>query len=346
MTSESRQRVVQIGQRMLQAGYFAHVVNEHAFEDEFLFYRFASDVDVECLNKARIYQGEISLPPDAILTEDESGNAAVELSAYLLRSIIKIYESNVSEVTKMDTKRILESSEFAQFSQLVTQLQVVDLTPLGSSARLPFWLNIFHTLILHATLKVGIQASALRPLEFYRCSYAIGSASGSDFSLMDIEHTMLRGKLSKPSGWGGQMLVPLFVRLSSKNNRKDWRVLDGDARLNFALSHLAASSPPIRIYTDTNILTALQAQTQNFLEKQIFVDPASRRIVLPEILKWYMNDFSPESNSKRQLAYKIMLSMRMGGKREQMRTVLTDFATAQVSFETFDWRFVFSVLVD
>jgi pyruvate/2-oxoglutarate dehydrogenase complex dihydrolipoamide dehydrogenase (E3) component len=45
---------VRIGNLLLQAGIFRHVLNEHAFKDEFLFYRFAADAD----------HGEVARNPD------------------------------------------------------------------------------------------------------------------------------------------------------------------------------------------------------------------------------------------------------------------------------------------
>lgn len=39
----TRSEAVGVGQRMLEQGLLRHVLDEHAFEDAYLFYRFAAD---------------------------------------------------------------------------------------------------------------------------------------------------------------------------------------------------------------------------------------------------------------------------------------------------------------
>jgi hypothetical protein len=66
---------------------------------------------------------------------------------------------------------------------------------LASDEALAFFLNTYHTLLQHALLLLGPPSSKDWASFFQSVSYEIGS---DVFSLNELEHCVLRGKLSRP----------------------------------------------------------------------------------------------------------------------------------------------------
>jgi len=52
--ADTRKAAVALGERMAQAGFFHHVVDDHGFEDRYLFYRFFVDETVR--ERQRMYE--------------------------------------------------------------------------------------------------------------------------------------------------------------------------------------------------------------------------------------------------------------------------------------------------
>ena len=90
--------------------------------------------------------------------------------------------------------------------------------------RLQFWLNIYHTLLIQAHLEIAkfqdldrkstntADLSKVARISLFRsAAYRIG---GYRYSLLDIEHAVLRAQTSAPSivilALGGRLLVPKF----------------------------------------------------------------------------------------------------------------------------------------
>lgn len=104
------------------------------------------------------------------------------LSAALLRATVAAQDSS-PEATW----------ELSRFS---ARLKVVDLTVLQPRQLWSFWVNVYHALLLHSKLITGAAASIFQQVAaFNRCSYLV---AGHVFSLVEIEHVVLRHAMSKP----------------------------------------------------------------------------------------------------------------------------------------------------
>lgn len=75
-------------------------------------------------------------------------------------------------------------------------LKCVDLTLLGEQDLWSFWVNVYHCLLVHAQLVAGTPGNIQQIVGFYNsCSYLV---AGHVFSLVEIEHCILRRHMTKP----------------------------------------------------------------------------------------------------------------------------------------------------
>jgi hypothetical protein len=68
-------------------------------------------------------------------------------------------------------------------------LMQVNIEPMPPSERLPFWLNVFHTLLLHAHLHNGLTTTAFRSMSFFKTAYMVGKHK---FALLGPSSVSLR----------------------------------------------------------------------------------------------------------------------------------------------------------
>lgn len=75
-------------------------------------------------------------------------------------------------------------------------LKCIDLGHLGEQDLWCFWVNVFHSLVVHAQLVAGRPRSIQQIVAFYNThSYLV---AGHVFSLVEIEHSILRHHMTKP----------------------------------------------------------------------------------------------------------------------------------------------------
>ncbi|MDP2434906.1 MAG: DUF547 domain-containing protein [archaeon] len=185
----------------------------------------------------------------------------------------------------VDYEAISKSPELSSFMLLVHELQTVDLAGLSPARLKIFFLNLYNTLIIHATIALGAPKTALHRSRFFTSvSYLIHDTR---WSLDDIEHGALRSN----------------GRLAGFLARWQWRGSDPrlryciplDPRIHFALVCGAKSCPPLRHFCDDNIDQALDHSTRSFLEQEVSVDHQHKRIVISALFQWYGRDFGQSS---------------------------------------------------
>ena len=151
------------------------------------------------------------------------------------------------------------------------------------------FVNIYHCLLQHALLLLG-PPSKHSVSHFMRCvCYEIGS---DVFSLTELEHCVIRGKLSPPSSNRSIFVEPAK---SSEGFRK-YSLACVDARINFVLHSGLSSSGKVSILTSR---VPLSRQLNDIATKQIErvmkVDNNKKIVVLPEVCKVYKDDFGDDN---------------------------------------------------
>lgn len=113
----------------------------------------------------------------------EPRNDALALSAELLRLALSAQDAD-------------ESDELLRLNRASCDLKCADLSRLSVQDIWGFWVNVFHTLLLHARIICGLpQKLSLITALANRMCYVV---AGHVFSLTEIEHCVLRCGMSRP----------------------------------------------------------------------------------------------------------------------------------------------------
>ena len=198
-------------------------------------------------------------------------------------------ETLLEDALALSTESSLE--DLIQFLNKSSCLRNMKINKLDFEAEetVVIFVNIYHCLLQHALLLLG-PPSKHSVSHFMRCvCYEIGS---DVFSLTELEHCVIRGKLSPPSSNRNIFVEPAK---SSEGFRK-YSLACVDARINFVLHSGLSNSGKVSILTSK---TPLSRQLNDIATKQIErvmkVDNNRRVVILPEVCKIYRDDFGDDN---------------------------------------------------
>jgi hypothetical protein len=146
-----------------------------------------------------------------------------------------------------------------------------------------FWINLYN-----AFAQIQMQKHA----ELYTDRTAFFTSKNftvarQRLSLDDIEQRMLRR--AEPG------FFPRFVRpLLMSGFTRNLSVHRLDPRIHFALNCNARSCPPILFYDANKIDEQLDAATLNYLQASVAYDAKNDVVKLPELFKWFSDDFGKQ----------------------------------------------------
>ncbi|CAM6047633.1 unnamed protein product [Sphagnum compactum] len=188
--------------------------------------------------------------------------------------------ANMWEVTVLPT--VNKSKEYAalypQLRGLLEGLKHVQPREMSHEQRMAFWINIYHSLILHHV-----------KFESWQVAYIVG---GHPYSVLAIEHSVLRAHSHRPA-----LAYLLPVHKFKKTDERSASALDhAEPLISFALCCGSRSSPVMRVYTGTDVRAELQASCKDFLLAAVGIN-RHKRVLLPKILHWYARDFSHDAQS-------------------------------------------------
>ena len=106
--------------------------------------------------------------------------------------------------------------------------------------------------------------------------------------------------------------------------------------MHFALNCGARSCPPIKIYDGSNLQAGLALAAAAFLEADLAVDAAARRVTLSKLLLWYGGDFG---------ATPLLVLSRLAGMlppdhptaRELAALLRDGGAPVEIEYREYDW---------
>ena len=171
------------------------------------------------------------------------------------------------------------------FFDLVSMLQVVDLTQLGEKEKTAAFLNLYHVMILHGTMVLGPPTSLLAwPSFFNSVSYLIGFES---VTLAELEHCIIRGASAGPSPRLSKTIIPTASFPSLELQSKDFRI-------SFCLNCGSMSYPnQVPVFKAMYLDQQFDAMTRLFLES-VTVDENTCSVQIPLVCLWYAQDFVPQ----------------------------------------------------
>lgn len=156
-----------------------------------------------------------------------------------------------------------------KFLDRVRHLQTYDPAVLSHDEKVCFFVNVYNTMAMHAYIEHGIPTSLLGRLSLMkRTSYVINNL---EYSLYEIEHSVLRACASKPAIIGAGVLLSL-AKFGESDPRHACRVEQIEPLLNFALCPGTASAPPLRVFTPSDIQTQLRTQAETYCGQFIKLD--------------------------------------------------------------------------
>ena len=156
-----------------------------------------------------------------------------------------------------------------KFLDRVRDLQTYNPAVLPPDEKVCFFVNVYNTMAMHAYVELGLPTSLLGRLSLMkRASYAINDL---EYSLYEIEHSVLRACASKPAIIGAGVLLSL-AKFGESDPRHACRIEQVEPLLNFALCPGTASAPPLRVFTPADFHTQLRTQAETYCGQYIKLD--------------------------------------------------------------------------
>lgn len=174
---------------------------------------------------------------------------------------------------------------------------------LPEDARLTFFLNLYHVMIIHAFLVLGPPNSSLNWISYFNnIAYQV---SDDIFSLTELEHCIIRAKMSYPSQFLSRFVIP--------KSPYQIAMTKGDFRINFALNCGSLSNPAtIFIYRVDQLDRQLDVASKLYLQRVTGIRKSARDVFiqLPKICQWYSTDFGSNESLITKLAPHLQPDVR------------------------------------
>lgn len=178
----------------------------------------------------------------------------------------------------------LDGNATRAFLEVAASLKDTVTDNLSEDKKLAFFLNLYHVMISHAFLVLGPPNWSLVWINYFN---NVAYQAGDDiFSLTELEHCIIRAKMSAPSQFLSRFAIP-------KSNYSRMALATKDCRINFALNCGSLSNPEsIFIYSEKNLDDQLSSASRLYLQS-VTATPKNKDLIiqLPRICQWYRDDF-------------------------------------------------------
>ena len=222
------------------------------------------------------------------------------------------------EIVEKALRRALKVSEDSaerrrDFLVCAALLKDASLKNLSEEKKIVFFVNLYHVMILHAHLVLGLPDSTLKWISYFNTvAYQVAD---DVFSLTELEHSIIRARMSYPSQFLSRFVIPKsWYRFAL--TRADWR-------LNFALNCSSKSNPEsVFIYNHDQLQEQLDAASRLYLSSSASLQKNSSRsglvVSLPRICQWFRDDFGGSDHGLLQriepfLPREVQRALRGGG---------------------------------
>ncbi|KAL7715309.1 Phosphatidylinositol 3 [Entamoeba marina] len=242
-----------------------------------------------------------SLPLNQLSTKkiDKTSRSPMEVSRSVLYAIMMLYlrAGFYGRTNDMNIESIyLDMKEpFAVFEAQASELAVTSLLHLQDNEREAFWLNIYHTMLLH-----GLIYMKHRPYPehkelmsiYKKISYKI---DGLDFTLYEVLVSILRAPFGKDDSMGSSAVYP------STNPRQKYVCKDLDPMIGLLISFGTTTSPPIWLYNAEDFQDQRMKAINHFLGLQCAAIAATKNLYIPAPMKIFTKDFKNEKKMAKEM---------------------------------------------
>lgn len=189
----------------------------------------------------------------------------------------------------LDPRNETDDDILVSFLDSATLLKEANVHELSEVERLSFFLNIYHTMVQHAYLVLGVPKSSFQWVSYFNSiSY---QCSDDIFSLAELEHCIIRSTMSYPTQFLSRFVLP--------KSTYDFAMTKRDFRINFALNCGSRSNPEcVPVFKPTLLNQQLDDISRLYLEVAKLKKRGNRdaEVILPRICLWFANDFGAGSD--------------------------------------------------
>eukprot|EP01018_Ginkgo_biloba_P009142 Gb_19671 [translate_table: standard] len=309
-----RKKAIEIGKRIARKNFFHHVLQENEFEDGNHLYRFLEHdptISTKCFNFR-------------VFTNDEEPKPAALVGERLRKIMIAILETYVSDDGRhVDYRGISSSEEFRRYVIMVQDLQRVDILALTREERLALFLNIYNSMVIHATIQQGYPDGIMERRQFFNeFHYVIG---GYPYSLSSIQNGIFRANKRPPYSLGKPFKLGdkrLEVALPKEN------ILS-----HFALCNGSKSSSALRFYSCEGVDAEMRSATREFFRGDgIIIDIEKGTVHLSKLLKWFSADFGQQNE-----ILNWVMDYLDAPKAGLLSHILNNKGPIDVVYQNYDW---------
>ncbi|CAB9531330.1 Protein of unknown function, DUF547 [Seminavis robusta] len=185
----------------------------------------------------------------------------------------------------LDPRNESDDDILVSFLDSAAKLKEANVHGLGEEERLAFFLNVYHTMVMHAYLVLGTPASSFQWISYFNSiSY---QCSDDIFSLAELEHCILRSPMSYPTQFLSRFAIP--------KSSYSFALTRSDYRINFGLNCGSMSNPKcVPVFKVSSLNQQLNDVSRLYLAAAVKVKKRSNRdveVLLPRICLWFADDF-------------------------------------------------------
>ncbi|KAL7716164.1 Phosphatidylinositol 3 [Entamoeba marina] len=232
-------------------------------------------------------------------TVGETSREPLEVSRSVLYSIIQLYLRSGFYGRCFDYHIeliMLDNAEGVKiFEQQVSELAVIDLNQLKTGEHEPFWLNVYHTMLLHGLLywkhRPNLEFKEMLS-NFKNLKYKIG---GLTYSL----HEVLMGNLRAP--WPKDSSIDKVIVYEKSNPKSKHVMAEADKYLGCLISFGTTTSPGIWLYSVEEFADQREVAVNTYLNRQAAALGQKKDLYVMGNMKMFVKDFGKESTMKKEL---------------------------------------------
>jgi hypothetical protein len=210
----------------------------------------------------------------------------------------------------------LRGSSMKDLNDYLAALAKAELRDFSAEERTAFWINAYNAHTLRQILNYPRMNKISEHMEMF--DVVLPLARGN-YTLNDIEHRILRGKVNEKNQ-GGPIPGVTLERF--------------DPRLHFVLVCGAVGCPRLAnvAYTGKTLEAMLRQASSDFANSPKYVRIKQKRLQISEIMKWYAEDFAILGGAGSYLSRLVDPAKRASDGAELKKLLLTDYDKAQFHY--------------
>jgi hypothetical protein len=230
-------------------------------------------------------------------------------------------------------KVLEEETQRRDFLVCAARLKNANVATLANDTqKIVFFLNLYHVMIMHAYLVIGPPDHGLQWINYFsHIAYQVGD---DIFSLTELEHCIIRSKMSKPTQFLSRFLIPKSLYRMA--------LTCSDHRLTFALNCGSMSAPEgIFVYKEETLQSQLDAAVRLYLTSVVVERNTTKDVVvqLPRVCQWFLDDFGGTEESLLALVGSYLPSPTRTILSESWLTVEHRFDMKRVTIKYLNYSF-------